>query len=80
MPTHVGLYNEDTSLNHDTFTIADTNAGGAIIARPNLKGGDTFYFDCASGEDGYGDIYITNVEFGVPNHFSFVRDNDVYRL
>jgi hypothetical protein len=80
MPNNVGLYNVDVSSNQDTYIIVDNNAGGQVIARPTIRGSDTYRFNCASDDQGYGDLDITNVESGVPNHFSFVRDDQVLSL
>jgi hypothetical protein len=73
MPSNVGLHNQDTSMNNDTFEIQDMNAGGAIIARPTIRGGDTFRFNCASDDQGFGELNIRNVE-STWVHFDFVRD------
>ena len=81
MPTNVGLNNQDTSLNNDTYSIVDVVADGKEIAIPTVQGGSIFYFDCASGDDGYGELYITNTTNATPPvHFSFVRDNDVLNM
>jgi hypothetical protein len=76
---NVYLYNIDTSLNYDTYHIVD-NVDGRAWNTPPIKGGDTYPFQCSAGDDGYGDITITNLQSGVPNHFSFVRDGDIERL
>jgi hypothetical protein len=79
MRANVGLYNQDTSMNTDTFEIQDMNAGGAIIARPSIKGGDTFRFNCASDGQGYGELNIRNVQ-STWVHFDFVRDIAVLNM
>jgi hypothetical protein len=76
---NVGIYNIDTSLNTDTYIIQDV-VGKTRTVTPPVQGGDTYYFSCVVGDDGYGELYITNTDSGVPNHFPFVRDNDVYSL
>jgi len=79
MPNNVGLYNQDTSDNSDTFEIKDVNAGNAIIARPTIRGGDTYRFNCASDAQGYGELYIRNIESDWV-HFTFVRSDDVENM
>lgn len=75
----VSLYNIDTSLNQDTYNIVD-NIDGRNWNTPPITGGDSYPFQCAADDQGFGDITITNLESGVPNHFSFVRDGDIERL
>jgi hypothetical protein len=79
MPANVGLYNQDVSTNVDTFDIQDMNAGGAIIASPTIKGGQTFRFNCASDDQGYGELNIRNRE-STWVHFDFVRDDAVLNM
>ena len=79
MPNNVGLYNQDTSANSDTFEIQDMNAGGAIIARPTIRGSETFHFNCAPDAQGYGELNIRNVQ-STWVHFDFVRDNAVLNM
>ena len=79
MPTNVGLYNQDTSLESDTFDIQDVNAGGTIIASTTILGGATFYFNCASDSQGYGELNIRNRQ-STWVHFDFVRDNAVLNM
>jgi hypothetical protein len=79
MPTNVGLHNQDTSMNTDQFEIQDMNAGGAIIASPTIRGGDTFYFDCADDDQGYGELNIRNVE-STWVHFDFVRSGAILNM
>jgi hypothetical protein len=80
MPSNVGLYNQNTSLNSDTFDIQDVVAGGAIIASPTIVGGETFYFNCAPDDQGYGQVKIRNQQSDVWVNFDFVRDNDILRM
>ena len=79
MPTNVGLHNQDTSTNTDTFIIQDNKAGGAIIAQPTIKGGETYFFNCAADDQGYGDLNIRNVQSTFV-HFSFVRDGQILNM
>lgn len=79
MPSNVGLYSEYTSMNTDTFEIQDNCTGGTIIARPTIRGGDTYYFNCASDTQGYGDLNIRNIQSSWV-HFSQVRDNQVLNM
>ncbi|NEJ17718.1 hypothetical protein GR211_33260 [Rhizobium leguminosarum] len=76
---NVKLYNLATSMNVDGFQIQDNNNGGASWS-VNVRGGDEYPFQAQADEQNYGDLTITRIESGVPNHFSFVRDGDVLRV
>ena len=81
MPTNVCIYNDNASLNTDTFKIVDKHNGRAVIASLPVRGGDTISFDCASDTQGYGDLEITNITNNtLPLHFPFVRGGDVIYL
>jgi hypothetical protein len=75
MPTNVRIYNlSGSSSSSDTFQVLDniSNASFQLVVQGSQY---STPFACAGDAQGYGDLNITNLQSGVPNHFSFVRDN-----
>lgn len=77
MPTNVGLRNTAASGFTDTFLVEDLVAGGAVVARLTIRGGDVGHFNCESDDQGYGDVNVTRADDGAVNHYDFVRDGQV---
>jgi hypothetical protein len=75
----VHLFNIDAPTNFDTYIIVDNIAGSSVMTPPIL-GGTTFDFQVQAGNDGFGNITITNPQSGVPNHIAFVTDGATFRL
>lgn len=75
MPTNVRIYNlSGSSSSNDTFQVRD-NVGGNSFQVAVQGSQYSNPFSCAADGQGYGDLDVTNLQSGVPNHFSFVRDN-----
>lgn len=75
MPVNVRIYNlSGSSSSADTFQIAD-NVNGASFQFTVQGSQYSSPFSCAADDQGYGDLNVTNLQSGVPNHFPFVRDN-----
>jgi hypothetical protein len=76
---NVSLYNQDTSLNYDTYQIVDTLNNNRTWTTPPIQGGQAYAFECAADDFGVGDLYITNVtNQSPPVHFS-PHDGDELR-
>jgi hypothetical protein len=76
MPSNVRIYNlSGASTGSDTFTVVDNVPPGGSF-QVTVQGSQySSPFNCNADDQGYGDLDITNVQSGVANHFSFVRDN-----
>ena len=77
---NVSILNLNTSLSIDTFEIYDNVLGGALIANPTIRGGESYPFSIADDGTGNGDLNIVNVAVGTPIHYSFIKDGDEIKI
>lgn len=75
----VTLINVDTSLNFDSYTVRDNNNNNSSFRVENLRGGDSYPFQCVADAQDWGNVSVKRDDEAIWTDYSILHDGDDIR-